>query len=102
VEGMNDHSFEIVRFALALHLEIVPDAVVESDSLTEDLGLDPLDLVLVALRLEELAEAEFPVADLEHARTVGDLVAIVREWAGDSQRPSSAFDARPSHVLSAW
>ena len=99
---MNDHSFEIVRFALALHLEIVPAAIVESDSLTEDLGLDPLDLVLIVLRLEELAEAEFPVASLEHAHTVADLVALVREWARDSQRPSTTFDARPSHVLSAW
>ena len=48
---MNDHSFEIVRFALALHLEIVPEAIVEGDSLSEDLGLDPLDLVLIVLRL---------------------------------------------------
>lgn len=83
---MNDPSFEIVRFALALHLEIVPDAIVESDSLTEDLGLDPLDLVLVVLRLEELAEAEFPVASLEHAHTVADLVALVRGWVDQHRR----------------
>jgi hypothetical protein len=31
--------------------------------------------------LEELAEAEFPVADLEHARVVDDLVGIVRSWS---------------------
>jgi acyl carrier protein len=99
---MQDHSFEIVRFALALHLEIVPDAIVETDSLTDDLGLDPLDLVLVVLRLEELAEAEFPVADLEHAHVVGDLVSIVRAWATDSQRPSTTHGAPPSHVLSTW
>ena len=99
---MQDHSFEIVRFALALHLDVVPDAIVEGDSLSEDLGLDPLDLVLVVLRLEELAEAEFPVADLENALTVGDLVDIVRIWAGDSQRPSSARASHASPVVSAW
>jgi len=78
---MNDPSLEIVRFALALHLEVVPEVIAVDDRLNEDLGLDPLDLVLVVLRLEELAEAEFPVADLEHASTVADLVALVTRWA---------------------
>lgn len=77
---MRTDELEIVCFALALHLESDPREIEESDRLEHDLGLDPLDLVLVVLRLEELGDAEFPVADLEGIRTVGDLTALVRVW----------------------
>ncbi|MBX3264256.1 MAG: hypothetical protein KIS78_28155 [Labilithrix sp.] len=78
---MRTDELEIVCFALALHLGIDPDEVDPSHRLDEDLGLDPLDLVLVVLRLEELGDVEFPVADLEGLRTVDDLVDVVRRWA---------------------
>lgn len=76
----NDDELEIVRFALAMHLNAPPDVIGESLALDEDLGLDPLDLVLVVLRLEELGDIEFPIADLEGIRTVGDLTDLVRAW----------------------
>ncbi|MBX3208565.1 MAG: hypothetical protein KF764_26265 [Labilithrix sp.] len=77
---MRTDELEIVSFALALHLGIDPAEVEVSHRLEADLGLDPLDLVLVVLRLEELGEVEFPVAELEGLRTVGDLVDVVRQW----------------------
>lgn len=81
---------EIVRFALALHLEAEPYEIEEHQRIEEDLGLDPLDLVLVVLRLEELGEVEFPVAELEGIRTVGDLVAVVRRWCGEEEEDEEA------------
>jgi acyl carrier protein len=81
-----DMHLEIVRFALALHLSVDPHDIGLGDRLEADLGLDPLDLVLVALRLEEIEEGEFPVARLETVATVADLVGIVRAW---STMPSS-------------
>jgi acyl carrier protein len=79
---------EIVRFALALHLKAQPSHIELHHRLEQDLGLDPLDLVLVVLRLEEIEEAEFPVADLETVMTVGDLVAVVRSWASPDRSAS--------------
>jgi acyl carrier protein len=76
-----DIQFEIVRFALALHLGVDSEELELHHRLEADLGLDPLDLVLVALRLEEIEDAEFPVARLEMVHTVGDLVDVVRDWA---------------------
>ncbi len=78
---MVDTQLEVVRFALALHLSIDPIEIELEHRLEADLGLDPLDLVLVVLRLEEIEEAEFPVADLETVVTVADLVSVVREWS---------------------
>lgn len=76
-----DDELDIVRFALALHLRIDPDEVQVEHRLKADLSLETLDLVLVALRLEELDETnEFPVAELAWCQTVGDLVAVVGAW----------------------
>jgi len=77
---MRTDEMELVSFALALHLEIDPTEVHEAQSLEDDLGLDPLDLVLIVLRLEELGEGEFPVGELEGIQTVNDLARVVRNW----------------------
>lgn len=77
---MRTDEMEVVSFALALHLEVDPDEIHEDQDLEADLGLDPLDLVLVVLRLEEIGEGEFPVGDLEGIKTVKDLAAVVRRW----------------------
>lgn len=85
---MSDVHFDLVRHALALHLEVPATSLALDDRLAEDLGLDPLDVVLVTLRLEELESVELPVAALESVDTVRDLVAFVRRRA--SSRPPLA------------
>lgn len=95
-----ENCFEIVRFAIALHTEIPPEAIEELDRLDRDLGLAPLDLVQVALHLEELGDSEFPVADLEGASSVGDFVDIVRAWC-DVDAAAGAAATGPPTVRSA-
>jgi acyl carrier protein len=75
-----DAALELVRYALAQHLGADVDEIDADHLLDEELGLDPLDLVLIALRLEELGEVEFPVAELETITTVGELTEMVRGW----------------------
>lgn len=77
---MRTDEMEVVSFALALHLELDPNDIREEQLLEEDLGLDPLDLVLVVLRLEEIGDGEFPVDELVGIKTVKDLAAVVRNW----------------------
>ncbi|MBX3192409.1 MAG: acyl carrier protein [Labilithrix sp.] len=72
----------IVQNALACHLR-TPEASFDAAlELERDLGLDPLDLVLIALGLEEAVGVEFPVALLEGVRTVGDVARLVSTWLG--------------------
>lgn len=70
----------LARRALAAHLDVAVDEFTSTQTLEDDLGLDPLDLVLIALRLEEDVGVEFPVALLEDVKTVGDLDGLVRSW----------------------
>lgn len=83
-----ENCLEIVRLAIALQTDIPAEAIDEVDRL-EDLSLAPLDLVQVALRLEELGHSEFPVAELEWADSVGDFAEIVRAWCADEQASST-------------
>ena len=78
---MSTPSQVIVHTLLASHLK-VEEASIEDPVRHDDLGLDPLDLVLVVVRLEDLdrGAGDFPVAALEHAETVGDLVTLVELW----------------------
>lgn len=93
---MAELELEVVRFALALHLSADPALIEPRHRLEADLGLDPLDLVLVVLRLEELEDAEFPVADLEGVVTVADLVGLVRAW---SRSERSGIHPAPNAVI---
>ena len=77
---MTDRSLELVRVALALHLDVDVGRISSETHLERDLGMDPLDLVLVVLRLEEVEEMEFPIAELEGVETVGGLASMVRAW----------------------
>jgi len=81
---MKSPSRAIVHGALGLHLGIDPHTIDDTQRLAEDLGLDRLDLVMVALRFEALGltSEEFPVAMLESIETVGDLVVLFRAFVG--------------------
>jgi hypothetical protein len=80
-EVMNDDTRVLVHGLVASQLR-VDEASIADDDRFEHIGLDPLDLVLVVLRLEryDYGQGEFPIAALECATTVGDLVLIVDVW----------------------
>ena len=81
---------------LAAQLQVDPAFIRDVHTLDE-LALDPLDLVLVVLRLEDIerGSGEFPLARLEHAITVGELVAVVDGWL-DGEALSSSLSVNPS------
>jgi acyl carrier protein len=77
---------DFVRRALAEYLDLKPSDIADGAELGRDLGLEPLDLVLIVFRLEEFADAdaEFSISDLEGVVSVGDFEKIVRAWARDA------------------
>jgi acyl carrier protein len=75
----NSDSDELVRLALGMHFEVdlEGDDIEPTESLRTDLGLDDLDILLIALRLEELGGIELDVAALAFVETVADLELMV-------------------------
>jgi acyl carrier protein len=68
---------ETVREVIAAHLEIPLARVQPGQHLERDLDLHPLDVVLVALKLEEEAHVRFEGDELETVATVHDLALLV-------------------------
>jgi acyl carrier protein len=84
---MRSCSRALVCDLLASRLEIEAESIDDADGLAE-LGLDPLDLVLVVLKIEDLCgDPDFPLAELARARTVADFVALVDLWLQEDTAP---------------
>jgi acyl carrier protein len=83
----------LVHRLLASRLHVDPASIDDTDRL-DDLGLGPIDLVLVVLQLVRLGrrESEFPLSALEHATTVGDFVDLVELWLQSDTMPSAVAD----------
>jgi acyl carrier protein len=88
----------LVRAALGNYLDLKPTDIDTNAELERDLGLEPLDLVLVVFRLEEFADAEFSISDLDGVKTVGDFEQLVCEWLRDASPDDDTDDASPLRV----
>lgn len=71
--------FELIRGRLAELIEREPGDIKLETRLEEDLEADSLDLVELAMALEEELSLEIPDEELEGIRTVGDAVEFIAE-----------------------
>ncbi|MFT8887884.1 MAG: acyl carrier protein [Ethanoligenens sp.] len=71
--------FEKVKETLCEQLDVEEDKVTLEASIIDDLGADSLDVVDLIMSLEEEFEIEIPDEDVEHMKTVGDIVKYVEE-----------------------
>jgi hypothetical protein len=66
-----------VRRALARHLNRAPSTIHGWQRLDQDLDITPLEVVLVALDVEELEDVIIPVEELAAVATVSELFALL-------------------------
>jgi acyl carrier protein len=71
--------FKLIQGRLAELIECEPDTIKLETRLEEDLEADSLDLVELAMSLEEELSLEIPDEELEGIRTVKDAVDFVAE-----------------------
>ena len=86
---------QVLVYTLLAPLLPTDKVPIEDADLIEELGLDPLDLALVAIKLEELEpqNGSFPLAALRDAKSVGDLVDLVDGWTHAHPCPSTERSA---------
>jgi acyl carrier protein len=75
---MQDHIYLSVCHTLATYFEVNPAHVKPDQSLRRDWGVDPVELNVIAVRIEEREDVEIRANDLENVETVGQLIALVR------------------------
>ena len=71
--------FEKVCEILVEALNCDPDAVTMDSRVMQDLQADSLDVVDIAMSLEDEFGVEIPDEDLEKVQTVGDIVRYLEE-----------------------
>jgi hypothetical protein len=96
---MKPTSRQLVCRVIAARAGIGPSLVDDQDSM-DDLGLDELDLILMAAQIGALADLrdECPMHAFSQASTVGDLVAFVDAWRARAERESVARRSTGSAV----
>ena len=68
---------EGLREIMAARLGLPPEQLVPEARLAEDLGLDSLDAVELAISVERKFDIEVPEEELTKLKTVADMVALV-------------------------
>jgi acyl carrier protein len=66
-----------LREIMAARLGLPPEQLVPEARLVEDLGLDSLDAVELAISVERKFDIEVPEEELTKLKTVADMVALV-------------------------
>lgn len=76
---MNDEQIlEKLKTILAESFEIDPERVQVETNLFDELDLDSIDAVDLAIKLQELTGKRIKPEDFNSVRTVGDVIATVR------------------------
>ncbi len=71
--------FEKVRAIICEQFEIDEDRVKLDSSIIGDLGADSLDVIDLAMSIEDEFDIEVPDDEIEKIKTVGDIVKFIEE-----------------------
>lgn len=71
--------FEKIKKIISEQLEVDESIISEGSSITGDLGADSLDLVDLAMSIEDEFDIELSDESLDKIKTVGDLVVYIED-----------------------
>ena len=79
LKGELNMVFEKIKKIISEQLEVDQSIITDSASITGDLGADSLDLVDLAMSIEDEFDIELSDDALEKIKTVSDLVAYIED-----------------------
>ena len=71
--------FDKVKKSFSEQLEVDESIITPEASITSDLGADSLDLIDLAMSIEDEFDIELSDDAIEHIKTVGDMVNYIEE-----------------------
>jgi len=74
---VSENTFEIVKNALAVQLNLDPDIIRPESLISDDLGADSLDAVELIISLEEQLGISIDEMENDAIRTVDDVVRLI-------------------------
>ena len=79
----DEQILEKLKTILAESFEISPERVVPEATLFEELDLDSIDAVDLAIKLQELTGKRIKPEDFKTVRSVGDVIATIKQLLAD-------------------
>ena len=79
-----------IRISLGEYLKRDPAAILITQHLRDDLGLDSMAVIELLYRIEEAFDLQIPDQDLVGLTTVGHVVTYVEQRLGKSASPAAA------------
>jgi acyl carrier protein len=79
----DEEIFERLKTVLVESFEVDPDRVTLSAHLFDDLDLDSIDAVDLAIKVQEITGKRVQPQEFKTIRTVADVVAAVRKLLGE-------------------
>jgi acyl carrier protein len=73
---------------------IEPSEVTIEKSFVDDLDIDSLSLVEIAVQLEDKYGVKIPDEDMQSLRTVGDAVAYVQKMEAENTEPATELQTK--------
>lgn len=74
----NEQIFEKLRTILSETFEIEPERITLETNLFQDLDLDSIDAVDLAIKLQEMTGKRIKPEEFKNVRTVSDVIATVQ------------------------
>jgi acyl carrier protein len=77
-----DEIFELISRILVEHFDFDTDQIVSEALIVEDLDLDSLDTMDLAIQLEEETGVDLDVDQIKSVQRLGDIVDIIQQGIG--------------------
>ncbi|MDD6012465.1 MAG: acyl carrier protein [Oscillospiraceae bacterium] len=72
-----------IREIICRFVDIEPESLTEDTNIRSDLGLNSLELINVAVAIEEEFDVEIPDREVANIETLGDAIAVIEKYLDD-------------------
>lgn len=74
---------EKVRELICHYVDIDPETLTEDTNIRSDLGLNSLELINIAVAIEDEFDLEIPDREVANIETLGDAIKVIEKYMED-------------------
>ena len=74
---------ETLREVICRYVEIDPETLTEETNIRSELGLNSLELINIAVAIEDEFDVEIPDREVGNIETLGDAIKVIEKYLED-------------------
>ena len=72
--------FDLVKTLICQYVDVDPATITEETNIRSDLGLNSLELINIAVAIEDEFDLEIPDREVANIETLGDAVKVIEKY----------------------